>query len=340
MGKLNRTYTDHELKIIEETLYEVMTKYESNNDYILGRESDKKSFLYLFKGLFPKKRTCVIPECKNKSVRNSHTIQKAHSLKIIAEGNHIYSPIFNKKTGKLEVTRLGINQASTFPGFCSKHEHIFRIFENSKDVDSEESVQLQIFRTISRELVVKKSELAQLLAMKDHYLKFREKKILELFYTAASKKISNMAFPDSITIDFEDKNLAAMNDEIEKVSSDISFFTSSFFEPLYRFIFFDGFSDDPLYIYKIEVPEQIPVTLAGRGSYHIEKDGVKHEIHAILNILPLVDKTALYIAVELKNREFLEHYIAIFLQTGLPGLNLADTWMVRGTDHWFIQPSV
>jgi len=75
-------------------------------------------------------------------------------------------------------------------------------------------------------------------------------------------------------------------------------------------------------------------------SYHIEKDGVKHEIHAILNILPLVDKTALYIAVELKNREFLEHYIAIFLQTGLPGLNLADTWMVRGTDHWFIQPSV
>ena len=131
-----------------------------------------------------------------------------------------------------------------------------------------------------------------------------------------------------------------MNDEIEKVSSDISFFTSSFFKPLYRYIFFDGSSDEPLYIYKIDVPEQIPVTLAGRGSFHFEKDGVQHEIHAILNILPLVDRTALYIAVELKNREFLEHYIAIFLQTGLPGLNLAETWMVRASDHWFIQPSV
>jgi len=340
MGKLNRTYTDHELKIIEEALDEVMTKYETNNDYILERESDKKSFLYLFKGLFPKKRKCVIPECKNRSVRNSHTIQKAHSLKVIAESNHIYSPIFNKKTGKLEMTRSGINQASIFPGFCSKHERIFHTFENSKDVDSEEAVQLQIFRTISRELVVKKSELAQLLAMKDHYLKFREKKILELFYAAASEKISNMAFPESITIDFEDKNLAAINDEIEKVSSDISFFTSNFFEPLYRYIFFDGSSDDPLYIYKIEASEKIPVTLAGRGAFHIEKDGIQHEIHAILNILPLVDGTAFYIAVELKNREFLNYYIAIFQQTGLPGLNLAETWVVRGSDHWFIQPSV
>jgi len=121
---------------------------------------------------------------------------------------------------------------------------------------------------------------------------------------------------------------------------DISFFTSSFFEPLYRFIFFDDLSDCPLYTYKIETSDQIPVTLAGRGFFAIKKDGVQHNVHAILNILPLVDRTVLYIAVELKNREFLEHYIAIFQQTGLPGLNLAETWMVRGSDHWFIQPSI
>ncbi len=319
---------------------EVMTKYEANHNYILERESDKQSFLYLFKGLFSKKRTCIIPRCKSKSIRSSHTIQKAHSLKMIAEDNHVYSPVFNKKNGKLEMTRLGVNKASTFPGFCSKHEHIFHGFESSKDVDSEEAVGLQILRTIARELVVKQSELEKLIAIKDRYLNFREKKISELFYAAASEKISNMAYPESITIDFEDKNLAAINDEIEKVSSDIPFLISNFFEPLCRYILFDGSSDDPLYIYKITAPEKIPVALAGRGSFHIEKGGVQHEIHAILNILPLVDRTALYIAVELKNREFLEHYISLFQQTGLPGLNLAEAWMVRGSDHWFIQPSV
>jgi len=223
MGK-KRIYTDHELKIIKETLDEVMTKYETDNDYILEGESDRKSFLYFLKGLFPKKRTCIIPECNNRSIQNSHAIQKTHSLKIIAEGNHLYSPIFSKKTGKLKMTRLGINQASTFPGFCSKHEHIFHIFESSKDVDSEEAVGLQIFRTISRELVVVKSQLARLLAIKDYYLKFRKKKILELFYASASKEISNMEFPSLINLNFEDKRLVAMNNEIEKTSSDIRYF--------------------------------------------------------------------------------------------------------------------
>lgn len=341
MDTINQKLTDEELKIITEVLDEVMTKYEENSDYILEKDSDKKSFAYRFKGLFPQSRTCIIPRCNNRSITNSHTIQKAHSLTMIAENHHVYSPLFNKKTGELGVKRLGVNQASTFPGFCSKHEGFFHNFEKSKNVDSDEAVALQIFRTIARELVVKESGLQKLVAMKERYLKFREKRILELFFAEVKKKIPKMKeFPKSCSIDYDDEKLAIMNGEIAKLSSGIDFFNSKFFIPLYESIFLNDHSKFPLYIYKIDSPNKIPICLAGRGTFHVKKNGIKHKIHAILNILPLVDKTMFYVSGELKNKEFIDYYVANFQRTALPGLNLAETWMVRGSDHWFIQPSV
>lgn len=56
----------------------------------------------------------------------------------------------------MDIERMGINTASSFPGFCSDHESIFHTFENTKEIHKDKDIRLQLFRTICRELQVKK----------------------------------------------------------------------------------------------------------------------------------------------------------------------------------------
>lgn len=75
--------------------------------------------------------TCLHPEaanatCDRKAIQ-SHTIQKNRGLRAIAEDGHVLSFKLGledliRTQGKFEPKRLGIRQASTFPGFCNKHD--------------------------------------------------------------------------------------------------------------------------------------------------------------------------------------------------------------------------
>lgn len=62
----------------------------------------------------------------------SHTIQRRGGLAAIAEDQHVISNRFEmddliKNSGEPAVRRVGIRKASTFPGFCAKHD--FELFE-------------------------------------------------------------------------------------------------------------------------------------------------------------------------------------------------------------------
>ena len=75
------------------------------------------------------RKCCYVPdslkhEC-SKRIINAHTVSKSGSLKEIAdESNHVLGlkislPNIIKNEGKLIPEKIGINQASTFKGFCS-----------------------------------------------------------------------------------------------------------------------------------------------------------------------------------------------------------------------------
>ena len=49
---------------------------------------------------------------------------------------------------------IGINEASTFPGYCLEHENLFSEFENIKDFKTGEHMGLQLYRTVCREIVI------------------------------------------------------------------------------------------------------------------------------------------------------------------------------------------
>jgi len=143
-----------------------MDEVSDNHLPFLGSEGQRKGLFHkswheLGKAM-RRTRTCMYPDCTEQGIPRSHTIQKAGPLRFIAEDSHVVTPDFASSTEGYSMTRVGINDASTFPGFCKKHEAIFSEFESKGKIESERSIALQVFRTICREIAVKQIQSDQI----------------------------------------------------------------------------------------------------------------------------------------------------------------------------------
>jgi hypothetical protein len=115
------------------------------------------------------KEYCSVPnalkvECSGDIVK-AHTVTKSSSLKEIAQNGHVYGFKPNPQrlinsNGRLEFVKIGINEASIFTGFCSKHDNdIFRIIENGGFNSTKEECFLHAYRGLCREYFIKKAAL-------------------------------------------------------------------------------------------------------------------------------------------------------------------------------------
>lgn len=70
-----------------------------------------------------------VTSCSNKIIK-AHSISNKGSLSSISQKNHVYG--FKMGFQGLEFTKIGVNNASTFYGFCKKHDDLlFSSFEKS-----------------------------------------------------------------------------------------------------------------------------------------------------------------------------------------------------------------
>ncbi len=104
-------------------------------------------------------------ECSTKII-NAHTVSKSGSLCEIAdESNHVLGLKINaanifKNEGKLVPERLGVNQASTFKGFCSIHDKaLFSCIEDRTFVGDQEQCIALMYRSVAKELYAKEGSL-------------------------------------------------------------------------------------------------------------------------------------------------------------------------------------
>ena len=117
---------------------------------------------------FNRKLVCLHPnspgECSEKVIR-AHTIQKRSSLKRIAEDGHVLGlsaglADLDRNDGKVGVKRVGINQASTFSGFCGHPDKLtFSPVEDAPFAASDEQCFLLGYRAMCRELYQKMTAL-------------------------------------------------------------------------------------------------------------------------------------------------------------------------------------
>ena len=104
----------------------------------------------------------MIKEDKCQKIIKAHTISKSNNLKPISKDGHVYE--FKKdyvswkhNNKHIEINKIGINEASTFFGFCSFHDtKLFMSFENNQFYFEDEQIFLISYRAIVRELYIKK----------------------------------------------------------------------------------------------------------------------------------------------------------------------------------------
>lgn len=89
---------------------------------------------------------------------NAHSIQKNQSLSTIADDGHVYMPLGDINKGIIYQKRGIEKQASTFLGFCKKHDNqLFEPIDNSPLIPTEQQVFLYAYRSLCRELFVKQN---------------------------------------------------------------------------------------------------------------------------------------------------------------------------------------
>jgi hypothetical protein len=93
-------------------------------------------------------------KCDGKPI-DAHSIQNARVLELIQTDGHVLMPDFKLVNGelRLEFTRIGRNEASTFTGLCSQHDtELFRLIDTEQlDVNNCEHLQQLAYRSVMRE---------------------------------------------------------------------------------------------------------------------------------------------------------------------------------------------
>lgn len=116
------------------------------------------------------RKACYVPsvlkdECSSKIIK-AHTVSKSGSLEPISDStNHVLGLKISlanliKNDGRLQLEKIGINQASTFTGFCSYHDKsLFSCIEDRPFQADEEQCFALLYRSISKELYAKEGAL-------------------------------------------------------------------------------------------------------------------------------------------------------------------------------------
>ncbi len=271
---------------------------------------------------------CMYRGCGRSSVRHSHAIHKCGPLARIAEDQHVLTPRIDNH-GHLGMQRIGVNLASTFPGFCEKHEQLFAEFETAGQISRPRHLALQAFRTVCGEIARKRHAIERV----ESYLeKYREARFG--YFTAAVQKVRPTTGLKNLTVKGDGLEKYVLS-KIKESRSGLQELEGELYDELFKYI--DARGCEPC-LDALSLPYDVPVSLSGLGVLTYEYEGRRHEALCALGILPQAGSTIAFIGAARRHSVVVKHYQAR-MQVGFGALNAMESWMVYGSDHWFIRPS-
>ena len=326
-----------------EAIDKVRDEYLENHLVIFQNESERKRKLYFsseaMRAKWSKKQSCIVDGCCNKSIVRSHTIQKSGPIATVAIDSVVLTPTFNLETGNMLLKNRGINDASVFPGFCQEHEKMFHSFEETKDLHSTEAVILQLYRTICRELFRLETQIEILTKLKNEYIKFRDEKFLDLIKNELTKEwirenninLESIKLKDDPYLELCENPLNGIIEIHNKVKND----HLKNLEELIK----DKKINDMDNIYPFVVDVVIPATLSGLGTFYIDE---KTKVTVFMGVYPNSEKqeTCIILYSNEEDKPYLKQYFEYFSSYPFGILNMIEQFMIRGTDHWFINPEI
>jgi len=323
-------------KIIDKIMDKFHDEDFISQDFINYSKTLKQSF-YKSQRLHRIRRECVVIGCKEKTIKKSHSIPKNSTLQNISSKGHLLKPEFDMSSSfpKNRMVKVGINNASVFPGFCEKHENIFKSFETDGKIDTVKKAILQTYRTLCRERVDREIRLERNKIAKTEY----RKKINADALKSIKEEFSKYPQFNGITginIDGIDSTINCLN----KIDS----FSSKPFPELEKFeksllnSSVNLSTNNDLIVKFVNIDIHFPISICGLGGYVYLDNGEEKNVYVLLNVMPQKNSTDI-ICVGLKqDKLIIEKFIDVSLNNPLNLLNMIESFMVNGSDHWYINP--
>ena len=264
---------------------------------------------------------CMFPGCDQRTITASHTLQRAGPISPLLEDDHVLTPRSYK--GRLSMVKIGGAEASTFPGYCAGHESAFSSFERARRIRSETDLALQVFRSLCREIRRKEFDLARL-----------ETRVADL-HARLSRDVEHEARRLGVefsTFTYQGMNLNLAEDYIEEAAGTLAEL-QALHAAHYPAVEQSGPTALEGTAFEIELP--FPVALSGMTDLHLPD----RTVMCLLGVIPQDTGTLIFMVGPPGSQDRingqLEHKTA-----RLPLIDMIERWMIRGTDHWFIKPSV
>lgn len=333
-------------ELFKSTIDEVIEEFTDNPNAVFNGLNERAALFFpllqRYFSAWKQSKKCIYKNCNELSIAKSHTISKSSFLSNIAEDGHVYTPTPDIKTGAPKIIKVGLNEASTFPGFCKTHELLFQKFEQSGSLQENSDLFLQVYRTICREVVIKEHRIKMIEAFNNQYIIHRNARLLSKLDEKPFIQFLKSTGMESKSLNYEgfDPLEEIFRQEIKQLKKQNNEFIKTFYNKIQNEL--DNTRKSSFSGVKITVDEQLPVALAGRGSFDVydSKKGKQRKIEVILNVIPETTKTLVNLFCIKKDKAAVELYVNEYLKQHFGILNMIEAWMVYGSDHWFLKPSV
>jgi hypothetical protein len=281
-------------------------------------------------------RTCIYPTCSSLSVKKSHSIAKSNSLKVIANKGHVLQPSVDVFAKNLEVSMkpVGINNASTFPGFCEKHEKLFHKFEHEK-IHEDSFVMLQTYRAICREVVCLNIEVEIIQNKIDIYKEKIEQESLAILLDRLRDR--GVKGPKNLNIKGIDKILTQLEGMKNDFNTRIAYLKKHSEQILDDFESNSVGKKRKTINHGVCIDHKFPVSLCGYTSIAYGSKSIKKML-LIANIIPMENCTYIFCSTDKRHNKFFNNITEYYFQSALTSLIFIETFMVHSSDHWFMNP--
>ncbi|WP_157444137.1 MULTISPECIES: hypothetical protein [unclassified Chryseobacterium] len=260
-------------------------------------ESEIKELVYsskVYLHSFSENRKCSVKYCRKKAVK-SHLFQESILRKNSHNGHFIY-PASDLDKKKIKISKIGINKALTFPGFCETHENMFE-YEKKEQLDYEHELRTLIYKAICYhnvywEIVLKKTENSINELIKKRHEKFERStngKYRSLF-KALNIELKDLHFTDPRHNDF-DQFLKKRKKTIKE--------TLIFKRLAWKDIELN--KDENLSSHTIEIDKVIPIFFCYLGNLTIKNEDLEFNNMACVIIHPFKESTKLIFTTKNEN---------------------------------------
>jgi len=328
---------------INEAIDFALGEYKRDSQAILA-EAERKRELFGARdrrlAQWSKSRGCIFRGCTARSIRRSHSIQKSGPLLAVSKGAVVLTPQLDFRSGEMRLIERGLSQASVFPGFCETHEALFRRFEETKDLKEVENVWLQIYRTICREVVRLEIEVASADGLVADYAGLRDRKLLSIVEQRLGLEWLKR---NDVTLNdlqlHNDPVLKPAQETADELRTALAELKSEHLPELESLV--PDRLGEAAGPFGFTLDEPLPVTLSGMGFFDVIERGTPRRVLALLGVFPDIDSgsTTLVMHGKAADANAIHAYLRR-VQTPLDALGMVERWMVRGTDHWFVDPDL